>query len=269
MQTHRMRPIPILCINHWLNIKVDANVDADTDTNVKRKQSLKLCLHVMSACAAASTSAWRFVLSKWWCWCTRKEWVETHSLRVRLRHHWPNANLHADVDAHAHANVTCKQALRIHQATASPRSVSRFYYFPNKRISLWTSLYTTSQIPHIMSVLFDWRLEIAATVHSHCPIPIIILFIPMEPTSEAEWESDRSVWTDTFTQMQRVSYLELFWREPRTAVCYLGVDDNPAQSLLAHLSLENFLLQGSLQGESIVRRSEGIKTWLSEFHQIS
>ena len=76
----------------------------------KYQTCLKLCLHVTFACAAVSTSAWRFVLSKWWRKCTRREWVSTHSLHVRLCHHWPNANLHADVDAH----VTCKQALRPH-----------------------------------------------------------------------------------------------------------------------------------------------------------
>ena len=37
------------------------------------------------------------------------------------------------------------------------------------------------------------------------------------------------------------------------AVCHLRVHDDPAQSLLTHLSLENFLLQGSLQSESMVR----------------
>ena len=71
------------------------------------------------------------------------------------------------------------------------------------------------------------------------------------------------------------SYLELFRREARAAVRYLCVYNDPAQSLLAHLSLENLLLQGPLQTGCFTAQMRGllrnsdIKMWLPEFHKIS
>ena len=54
-QTHiqRMGPTPILCINHWRNVKVDVDTDTDVDAHVTCKQGLSL-LH----------SAWNFFQRK-------------------------------------------------------------------------------------------------------------------------------------------------------------------------------------------------------------
>ena len=71
------------------------------------------------------------------------------------------------------------------------------------------------------------------------------------------------------------SYLEIFWREAWAAVRHLRVYHNPAQSLLTHLSLENLLLQSSLQTGCFtaqmrgIRRNSFIKMWLSDFYKIS
>ena len=72
-------------------VVLDVNRVPNVSINCKaifRNVTEKLCLHV----ASASTVASSFVLSQWWRWRTRREWLQTHSLRQRLTQYktWRN-----------------------------------------------------------------------------------------------------------------------------------------------------------------------------------
>ena len=78
-----------------------------------KKTKFKVCLHVTSACASASTFASSFVLNDWQCKCWRREWVWTHFHCMCLRCHWYNVKIDGHVDTDAHADVTCKQCTSV------------------------------------------------------------------------------------------------------------------------------------------------------------
>ena len=81
--------------------KENANAD------VMCKPALKLCLHITFACVPASTFVSSLTLCEWWHKCKCREWVPHPFSAFHTTSTW----YHRNADAHAHANVTCKQSL--------------------------------------------------------------------------------------------------------------------------------------------------------------